>query len=115
DRSGHHQLQERLLLPDEPKQTERSVERLTAPAQRKPLERAPGSVLARAVEGIAAIDQDRIRVSRGPRPIDSRLLVTTRVLSSPLRQVLDLPAETLAAVIGSWPEPALLESGPGFG
>ncbi len=37
--------------------------------------------------------------------------------SSPsvVHQVLDLPAERLAAVIGSWPEPALLESGPGFG
>jgi para-aminobenzoate synthetase component 1 len=28
---------------------------------------------------------------------------------------LDIPAERLAPVIGSWPEPALLESGPGFG
>ena len=34
---------------------------------------------------------------------------------SPVHQVLDLPAEPLAAVIGSWPQPALLESGPGFG
>ncbi len=41
--------------------------------------------------------------------------MTTRVLSSPVHQMLDLPAEALAAVIGSWPEPALLESGPGFG
>jgi para-aminobenzoate synthetase component 1 len=28
---------------------------------------------------------------------------------------LDLPADRLARLIGSWPEPALLESGPGFG
>ena len=32
-----------------------------------------------------------------------------------VHQVLDLPAERLATVIGTWPEPALLESGPGFG
>ena len=30
-------------------------------------------------------------------------------------RVLDLPASRLAPVIGSWPMPALLESGPGFG
>jgi para-aminobenzoate synthetase component 1 len=28
---------------------------------------------------------------------------------------LDVPAQRLASVVGSWPEPALLESGPGFG
>src|SRR4029077_7988690 len=32
-----------------------------------------------------------------------------------VQQVLDLPAERLAAVIGAWPEPALLISGPGTG
>ena len=32
-----------------------------------------------------------------------------------VHQVVDLPAEHLAAVIGTWPQPALLESGPGFG
>ena len=32
-----------------------------------------------------------------------------------VRQVLDVPPERLAAVIGGWPEPALLESGPDFG
>ena len=37
------------------------------------------------------------------------------MLKSVVHQVLDLPAERLAAVIGTWPEPALLESGPGFG
>ncbi len=31
------------------------------------------------------------------------------------RRDLDIPAERLARLIGSWPEPALLESGPGFG
>ena len=32
-----------------------------------------------------------------------------------VHQVLDMPVERLSAVIGTWPEPALLESGPGFG
>jgi para-aminobenzoate synthetase component I len=32
-----------------------------------------------------------------------------------VRQVLAVPAEKLAAVIGTWPEPAILESGPTFG
>jgi para-aminobenzoate synthetase component 1 len=32
-----------------------------------------------------------------------------------VQQVLDLPADRLAAVIGGWPEPALLYSGPGTG
>jgi para-aminobenzoate synthetase component I len=36
-------------------------------------------------------------------------------MTSVVHQVVDLPAEPLAAVIGSWPQPALLESGPGFG
>ena len=31
--------------------------------------------------------------------------MSTRVLASVVRQVLDLPAEPLAAVIGSWPQP----------
>jgi para-aminobenzoate synthetase component 1 len=31
------------------------------------------------------------------------------------RQPLDVPADRLAALVGSWPQPALLESGPGFG
>jgi para-aminobenzoate synthetase component 1 len=41
--------------------------------------------------------------------------LSRRVLKSVVHQVLDLRAERLAAVIGTWPEPALLESGPGFG
>ena len=41
--------------------------------------------------------------------------MTTRVLTPVVHRVLDLPAERLATVIGSWPSPALLESGPGFG
>ena len=41
--------------------------------------------------------------------------MSTRVLPVAVNQVLDVPAERLAAVIGSWPEPALLESGPEFG
>jgi para-aminobenzoate synthetase component I len=36
-------------------------------------------------------------------------------MTSAVHQVLDLPAELLAAVIGTWPQPALLESGSGFG
>ena len=41
--------------------------------------------------------------------------MSTRVLPSLVHQILDLPAAPLAAVIGAWPRPALLESGPGFG
>jgi para-aminobenzoate synthetase component 1 len=41
--------------------------------------------------------------------------VAVRVVSATVNQVLDLPADRLAAVIGSWSQPALLESGPGFG
>jgi para-aminobenzoate synthetase component I len=37
------------------------------------------------------------------------------VLPSVVRQVLDVPADRLAGVIGTWPEPAILASGPGFG
>jgi para-aminobenzoate synthetase component 1 len=37
------------------------------------------------------------------------------LMASAVHQVLHLPAEMLAAVIGTWPQPALLESGPGFG
>jgi para-aminobenzoate synthetase component I len=36
-------------------------------------------------------------------------------MTAVVHQVADLPAEPLAAVIGSWPQPALLESGPDFG
>jgi para-aminobenzoate synthetase component 1 len=36
-------------------------------------------------------------------------------MTSVVHQALDLPAEPLAAVIGSWPQPALLESGQSFG
>jgi para-aminobenzoate synthetase component I len=41
--------------------------------------------------------------------------LSSRVLKSVVHQVLDLPGERLATVIGTWPKPALLESGPGFG
>ncbi len=41
--------------------------------------------------------------------------MSTRLLSSAVREVLDVPPERLAAVIGAWPQPALLESGPNFG
>jgi para-aminobenzoate synthetase component I len=44
-----------------------------------------------------------------------RLFVSNRVIPALVHQVLDLPAVHLAAVIGTWPAPALLESGPGFG
>ena len=41
--------------------------------------------------------------------------VTTRARSAIVQHVLDVPAERLAAVVGSWAEPSILESGPGFG
>lgn len=41
--------------------------------------------------------------------------MSTRVLPVAVNQVFDVPAERLAAVIGQWPQPALLESGPHFG
>ncbi|MGZ3413632.1 MAG: aminodeoxychorismate synthase component I [Isosphaeraceae bacterium] len=41
--------------------------------------------------------------------------MTAPVLPSVVHQVLDLPVDRLAAVIGTWPEPAILASGPGFG
>ena len=41
--------------------------------------------------------------------------MSTRLLPSVVRQVLDVPAGRLAAVIGGWPEPALLESGTDLG
>src|SRR5512135_2790570 len=41
--------------------------------------------------------------------------MATPVLSSAVHQVLDLPADRLAAVIGTWPGPAILASSPGFG
>ena len=41
--------------------------------------------------------------------------MATPVLPTVVQQVLDLPAGRLAAVVGGWPEPAMLESGPGFG
>ena len=42
-------------------------------------------------------------------------VVSAQVVPSLVRQVLDVPAESLAAVVGTWPQPAILESGPGFG
>jgi para-aminobenzoate synthetase component 1 len=41
--------------------------------------------------------------------------VSSTLRRDAVQQVLDVPPERLAAVIGSWPEPALLESAPGFG
>ena len=41
--------------------------------------------------------------------------MSTCVVPRAVKQVLDVPAERLAAVIGAWPQPALLESGPHFG
>jgi para-aminobenzoate synthetase component I len=41
--------------------------------------------------------------------------VSTRVRPVTLNQILDVPGERLAAVIGSWTEPALLESGSQLG
>ena len=41
--------------------------------------------------------------------------MSTRLLPSAVKEVLDVPVERLAAVIGAWPQPALLESGSHFG
>ncbi len=41
--------------------------------------------------------------------------MTMPVPRSGVQQVLDLPADRLAGVLGTWPEPATLASGPGFG
>jgi para-aminobenzoate synthetase component 1 len=41
--------------------------------------------------------------------------MTTPVPRPGVKQVLDLPADRLAAVLGTWPEPAILASGPEFG
>jgi para-aminobenzoate synthetase component I len=41
--------------------------------------------------------------------------VTTRDRPAAIHQVLDVPADRLAAVVGSWAEPAILESALGFG
>jgi para-aminobenzoate synthetase component 1 len=38
-----------------------------------------------------------------------------KVASGPIRRPLELSPEQLARRIGTWPDPALLESGPGFG
>ncbi len=41
--------------------------------------------------------------------------MSTRARDDVIEQVLNVPADRLASVIGSWEQPALLESGPGFG
>jgi para-aminobenzoate synthetase component 1 len=41
--------------------------------------------------------------------------VTIRDRPATVHHVLDVPANRLAAVVGSWAEPSILESGPGFG
>ena len=41
--------------------------------------------------------------------------MSTCAVPAMVHHVLDLPVGRLAEVIGTWPEPALLESGPGFG
>jgi para-aminobenzoate synthetase component 1 len=50
----------------------------------------------------------------GFRPPVVEEFVTT-VGAAPWRQSLAIPVERLVATIGSWPEPAVLDSGPGFG
>ncbi len=49
------------------------------------------------------------------RPPPEGFPVTTRDRPATIQQVLDVPADGLAAVVGSWAEPAILESGRGFG
>jgi para-aminobenzoate synthetase component 1 len=41
--------------------------------------------------------------------------VTTRDRTATERQILDVPADRLAAVVGSWAAPSILECSPGFG
>jgi para-aminobenzoate synthetase component 1 len=48
-------------------------------------------------------------------PEDLSKTMSTPVLPTVVHQALDLPADRLAAVIGGWPEPAILAGGPGFG
>jgi para-aminobenzoate synthetase component 1 len=70
------------------------------------------------VERIEEIDEDHrvVGVALHLRKLrDSSRTMATPVLQSVVQQALDLPAERLAAVIGGWPEPALLCGGPGFG
>jgi para-aminobenzoate synthetase component I len=77
----------------------------------------------------AACDPPAVQVNCGDEPKStssylagvprSNSLMSAPLSSSALKsvtyQALDLPAERLAAVIGAWLEPAILESGPGFG
>src|SRR4051794_41295229 len=53
------------------------------------------------------------RVSRPGRASPRELVAITP--PPVIHRALDLPPDRLAPIIGSWPEPALLESGPGFG
>jgi para-aminobenzoate synthetase component 1 len=46
---------------------------------------------------------------------DPSLDVPTHLVRPLVHQVLDIPADWLPSVIGAWREPAILESGPGFG
>ena len=66
----------------------------------------PGNRAGSAAPGMSASPRRSTRAS---------ILVSTRLLPSFVRHFLDVPPERLAAVIGAWPEPALLESGPDFG
>src|SRR5947209_304610 len=55
-----------------------------------------------------------VRRVRPPRPLNDEAHVPQRP-ADPIRRRLDLPPERLARVVGRWQQPALLESGPGFG
>ena len=48
-----------------------------------------------------------------PLATESMTLPRSRIARS--RRVIDAPASSLASIIGQWRDPALLESGPGFG
>ena len=57
-------------------------------------------------------------IEGGPDPVRlprKGFPVTTRDRPATVHQILDVPADRLAAVVGSWTEPSILESGPGFG
>ena len=68
------------------------------------------------VDGRGGFHDDQMRAGPRSRLRRARFPVTTRERSHRLvTNRLDVPADRLAAVVGSWPEPAILESGPGFG
>jgi para-aminobenzoate synthetase component 1 len=88
---------------------------ITEPERLRKCSADAGYPASAAVEGTATIDEDQVIIPGDWLSATLRTGVSTRVRPVTLNQILDVPAESLAAVIGSWREPALLESGPQFG